>query len=210
MSLRRRCALRLLLFFLCLLQPLARLWGRASGGLTPWRRRGPVLLRLPRRRTVSVWSEVWRSPADWVARLQSTLNPRATWCRRGGDFDTWDLETRTGGLAAGRIRVAVEEHGQGRQLVRFRVWPRWSWTAAAAVLVLAAAALLSATAGAWAAAAALGLIALWLLGRILAQAAASTVLPARAAERLAEAPDAAVVEAVRSVGEQPLIARSRA
>src|SRR5262249_48962902 len=31
-----------------------------------------------------------------------------------------------GPLAAARVRVAVEEHGHGRQLVRYRIWPKWS------------------------------------------------------------------------------------
>jgi O-antigen biosynthesis protein len=45
---------------------------------------------------------------------------------RGGEFDRWDIHVRVGPLAAARVHVAVEEHGQGRQLVRVRVRPRWS------------------------------------------------------------------------------------
>ena len=45
---------------------------------------------------------------------------------RGGDTDRWDIQVRLGPLGSARLRVAVEEHGQGRQLVRYRVWPRWS------------------------------------------------------------------------------------
>ena len=50
---------------------------------------------------------------------------------RGGDIDRWDIQVRLGPLGSARLRVAVEEHGQGRQLVRYRVWPRWSRAAAA-------------------------------------------------------------------------------
>jgi hypothetical protein len=43
---------------------------------------------------------------------------------RGGNFDSWDFEARAGAFGAARMRMGVEEHGQGKQLVRFRVWPR--------------------------------------------------------------------------------------
>jgi hypothetical protein len=43
---------------------------------------------------------------------------------RGGEFDRWDIHARLGPLAAARLRLTVEEHGHGRQLVRARVWPR--------------------------------------------------------------------------------------
>jgi hypothetical protein len=45
---------------------------------------------------------------------------------RGGDFERWDLQVRGGGLGASRMRMAVEEHGGGKQFLRFRVWPRCS------------------------------------------------------------------------------------
>jgi len=44
----------------------------------------------------------------------------------GGDYDRWDFEVRGGLLGSSRARVAVEEHGAGRQLVRMRWWPRAS------------------------------------------------------------------------------------
>src|SRR5439155_23487951 len=43
---------------------------------------------------------------------------------RGGDFDGWDLEVPGGIFGSCRVRMAVEEHGAGRQLVRYRSWPR--------------------------------------------------------------------------------------
>ena len=46
--------------------------------------------------------------------------------RRGGDYDTWDLEVRGGMLGVVRAHMTVEEHGQGRQCLRFRARPRWS------------------------------------------------------------------------------------
>src|SRR5207244_12714664 len=35
-------------------------------------------------------------------------------------------EVRCGFLGAARLRMAIEEHGGGKQLVRFRAWPRVS------------------------------------------------------------------------------------
>src|SRR5262249_4927249 len=39
---------------------------------------------------------------------------------RGGDWDSGDLEVLGGMLGATRISMTIEEHGAGRQLVRFR------------------------------------------------------------------------------------------
>jgi hypothetical protein len=54
--------------------------------------------------------------------------------RHGSGFDRWDLEVRGGIFGAARLRSAIEEHGGGRQLVRFRVWPRASHFAQVAVM----------------------------------------------------------------------------
>jgi GT2 family glycosyltransferase len=111
---------------LFLLQPVARLTGRLRGGLTPWRRRGELGFVLPRPRKQDVWSERWRSQTDRLLELERDLRTRCMSVRRGGDTDRWDIQVRVGPLGSARLRVAVEEHGQGRQLVRYRVWPRWS------------------------------------------------------------------------------------
>ena len=44
--------------------------------------------------------------------------------RLGGNYDGWDMEVRAGRLSAVRILLTIEEHGQGRQMVRFRAYPR--------------------------------------------------------------------------------------
>jgi hypothetical protein len=43
--------------------------------------------------------------------------------RSGGDWDRWDLQVRGGLLGVARLRIGIEEHGAGRQLVRVRSWP---------------------------------------------------------------------------------------
>src|SRR5260370_42562061 len=60
---------------------------------------------------------------------------------RGGDFEPWDIEATGGLLGSCRVQMAVEEHGSGRQLVRFRSWPHHaSWVLVLLVLVAAGAA----------------------------------------------------------------------
>jgi ABC-type multidrug transport system fused ATPase/permease subunit/GT2 family glycosyltransferase len=149
---------RLLTCMLHATQPVARLFGRIQYGLTPWRRRGRGLA-LPLPRSQSAWREEWESPeartqtlAAWLKRQEAAWSP-------GGDFDPWDFEVRGGLLSSARLLSTVEEHGWGRQLVRFRVWPRISAFALFAIGALGALALATAIAGAWPAAGALGLIA---------------------------------------------------
>jgi O-antigen biosynthesis protein len=115
--------LRLLTGTLYLLQPVARLYGRIAHGLTPWRRRGPRALRLPAPRTSTLWSEQWRSTEDRVRALAHVLRAGGSVIRSGGDWDRWDLQVRGGLLGSARLRMAIEEHGAGRQLVRVRSWP---------------------------------------------------------------------------------------
>jgi glycosyltransferase involved in cell wall biosynthesis len=113
----------LLTTFLHMLQPSARLWGRLRSGLTPWRWRGPETRALPRSTSWTVWSETWHPLERWVASLEDVLLSGQTVVIRGGDFDRWDLDLRGGLFGRARILTAIEEHGHGQQLVRFRVWP---------------------------------------------------------------------------------------
>jgi O-antigen biosynthesis protein len=122
---------------LFLLQPIARLTGRLRGGLTPWRRRGELALAFPWPRRRTVWSERWRPQTERLLELERDLRTRCMSVVRGGDTDRWDIQVRLGPLGSARLRVAVEEHGQGRQLVRYRVWPRWSRALPAIVALLA-------------------------------------------------------------------------
>jgi hypothetical protein len=111
---------------LFLLQPVARLIGRLRYGLTPWRRRGELRFALPWPRKRTVWSERHRCQTDRLLELERDLGTRCMSVKRGGETDRWDIQVRLGPLGSARLRVAVEEHGQGTQLVRYRVWPRWS------------------------------------------------------------------------------------
>jgi O-antigen biosynthesis protein len=133
---------RMLTALLYVLQPFARLCGRTSAGLTPWRGRGGRLAT-PWPRTRVIWSEDWESPRDRLARLWAYLRLERAAVLSGGSFDRWDIQVRTGPLGSARIRLGVEEHGHGRQLLRFRVWPRWSRGGSALAAVFAGFAVLA-------------------------------------------------------------------
>lgn len=109
---------------LYLLQPLARLWGRLDNGLTPWRKRGATFFKFPSPRHDTIWSEFWHPPEKRLVILNDGLHKQGVVAMSGSDFDRWDLEIRGGLFGSVRVLMAVEEHGQGKQLVRFRSWPR--------------------------------------------------------------------------------------
>jgi O-antigen biosynthesis protein len=132
-----RARMRLVTGLLYLFQPAARLSGRLRFGLAPWRRRGALDHALPRPRTSSVWSERWQSPDARLRRIETELQEGNCVVERGGDFERWDLQIRGGGLGSARMRMAVEEHGGGRQLLRFRVWPRCSHIGLVVVAIFA-------------------------------------------------------------------------
>jgi GT2 family glycosyltransferase len=165
---------RSLTAFLHVLQPLARLAGRIRHGLTPWRRRGASGFALPRPRTATIWSERWRQPEEWIRSMEGALKSQGASVLQGGDYDRWDLEARDGMLTWVRLRMAIEEHGAGRQLVRCRSWPRLSPAALGVTVLLAGLASLAGVERAFVASALLATMASLLLAHlVLATATAS-------------------------------------
>ena len=69
--------------------------------------------------------------------------------RNGGDWDRWDVEAWGGPMGAARLRMAVEDHANGHQLVRMELWPRVPTGLLVLGGVLAALALAAALARAW-------------------------------------------------------------
>jgi GT2 family glycosyltransferase len=118
--------LRLLTGFLHVIQPLARLYGRLRHGLTPWRWRGKQLYAFPSPRKFEIWRENWRPPNRQLQSVKTALASKGAIVRKGNDFDSWDLEIRGGLFGAVQSRMAVEEHGGGKQLVRFHTWAKVS------------------------------------------------------------------------------------
>jgi hypothetical protein len=201
-------AMRSLTILLHLLQPLARLHGRLSCGLAPWRRRGPSIFALPWPRTFAIWCDQWRAPSERLQSIESTLRTEGLCVFRGGDFDRWDLEVRGSMLGRARLRAAVEEHGLGRQLVRFRAWPRPSTAGVMLAVSFAALAAGAALDRAWAGATILGLMAVTVAAGTVEQCAAATAAllgpvlvqeraSRHAANRTAESPRIAAERRVR-------------
>jgi hypothetical protein len=97
--------------------------GRMRHGLRPWRRRNDG-----RNENVfqsfSVWRESWGDPGRTIAAILSGLGESGHAAQNGGAFDAWDIEVRGGWLGAVRLRMAVEEHSGGKQLLLFKTWPR--------------------------------------------------------------------------------------
>ena len=178
-----RIRLRSLTWGLHLVQPFARLRGRLSHGLTPWRRRGPRGLAVPRPRSAWLWSESWREPSAWIHSIATALKQDGAVVRHGGPTDRWDLEVRGGPLGGARLRGAVEEHGEGKQLVRIGLWPRVSILAVGLAAVFAPLAAKAAVDGAVAAASVLGALAALVLAVTLKDCASAVAAGSRVLER---------------------------
>ena len=167
--------LRALTASLHVLQPLARLIGRVKLGLTPWRRCpvAGISIPWPVPRSFTVWSEEWQSPVTWLESLEGSLKGLCRMVHRGGDFDRWDLELRGGLLGSIRLLMAVEEHGGGKQLVRFRTWPRCYPAGIVLTLLFAALSAAAALAEAWVACAVLNFVAFLFMMRIFRECASA-------------------------------------
>jgi hypothetical protein len=105
-------------------QSLARLRGRLAGGLVPWRRHRASGWLLPRAHRLEGWSEDWHALEVRLRAVEGRLDQVGVAVSRGGAIERWDLEARVGGFATARLLGAVEEHGHGRQMVRWLAWPR--------------------------------------------------------------------------------------
>lgn len=115
--------LRLLTMWCHLMQPVARLKGRMTYGLTPWRMRRWGGMRLPIPRQWRLWCEHWHAADQRLSALERTIKAQRICVRRGGDFDAWDLTLRGGAFGGVRLHLGIEEHGAGKQLVRIAAKP---------------------------------------------------------------------------------------
>jgi GT2 family glycosyltransferase len=173
-SRRRELRMRTRVAMLHTLQPAARLAGRLRRGLAPWRRPRAPRLALPRPRTSGLWSERWRVADERLRNLETALrrNNGVVFC--GGDYERWDLYVRGGLLGGVRMAMAVEEHGSGRQLMRFKSWPKISHLGVGTFALLAALAGAAAIQGRWAVSAVLSAATLLVLGIAFHDCAAAT------------------------------------
>jgi GT2 family glycosyltransferase len=161
-------------FAMHLMQPLARLIGRITHGLTPWRRRGAA--DMPRRwnQRCAIWSEEWAAVDTWVERLEAASVQTGTVTFRGGEFDDWDLHLRGGLFGGARAVVATEEHGAGKQLVRMRAVPYVPRPALALIVALGTLSIVAAVDHAGYAAFVLGIMAAVLAAFVFRDCAAAT------------------------------------
>ncbi|MGB0909311.1 MAG: glycosyltransferase [Nitrospirales bacterium] len=119
-----------------LLQPIARLTGRFSSGLTPWRTRVTNRFILPSTRIFTAWSETWESLPDRLEKLETSMQEKRLSVNRGGDYDQWDLQVKSGVFGGSRMQMVIEEHGAQKQLIRCRTRPIFSKVALACVATL--------------------------------------------------------------------------
>jgi O-antigen biosynthesis protein len=112
---------RLLTGLLHTVQPMARLCGRLRYGMSLWGRQCSIPYAFPWGRKYTLWIERWRSCEYWAELIGRELVKYGGIVRRGSDFDPWDLEISSV-LSSLRLQMTVEEHGGGKQLVRFRTW----------------------------------------------------------------------------------------
>jgi hypothetical protein len=129
-----------------LLQPLARTRGRL-GGRAEQARSVRRRFAMPLPRVLTQWTESWQPGERRLGEIERRLRDAGAIVSRGGAWDRWDLQARHGLTGAVRIRIGIEEHGAGRQLVRLRLTPRYSRSALGLIVVLLALSLLAVAAG---------------------------------------------------------------
>jgi GT2 family glycosyltransferase len=132
---RARLTRWLLSTLLHLIQPIARMDGRVRGSPVPAPSR-PRRFALPVPRLFKTWTEASRPGSERLAEIELRVRATGAIVSRGGAYDRWDLQARRSFIAAARIRMGIEEHGAGRQLVRLRVTPSYSRSALALIVVL--------------------------------------------------------------------------
>jgi glycosyltransferase involved in cell wall biosynthesis len=114
-----------ILIFLYLVQPIARLAGRLKHGLTPWRKRGAEIKLKGSfcfgSKIFNFWSEGnWKSTDKWLELIHQNLISLGTRVQRGGEFDRWDIQVRSGWFTKARGLLVIEEHGANKQYLKFR------------------------------------------------------------------------------------------
>ncbi len=167
------------------MQPVARLLGRLRHGLTPWRRRGVWKWASPKpSRTTKLWREEWQDPAETLRRLGDNVLANGMVTDNGNEYDSWDLQVRPGPLGRARLLIAVEEHGSGRQMLKFRVWPKWKMQGVLAVTLFVLLAVLAGADNAWLSSTVFVAVALTLTLRGLYESSAAVAATVKAIKQL--------------------------
>ncbi len=180
----RRVGMHGLTAVLYLLQPLARLSGRLRHGLSPWRFHVRLSPLVPRPQRFRFWSERWRAPAEILRTVENVLRAQGAVVNRGGEFDRWDLHLRTGLFGGVRLLMGVEDHGAGKQVIRFRVWPWCSPCGIAAGSLLSVLGAVAAWGGVPVVGVLLGIMGLWPLARTILECGVAMSAFVRSLRRL--------------------------
>jgi GT2 family glycosyltransferase len=178
-----------------LIQPLARLGGRLSHGLTMWRRRHASSMAWPFSRTFPLWIGRWQEAHERLQALRTLMKVDGAVVITGGDYDGWDLEVRGGMFGGTRLLIAVEDTGSGTQLVRVRCWPQCYTPGWVMLLVAVLTSIAAAGASSYGAALAFGMLAATLSWFIIRECGATTgtVLRGVRSSGLARKPSASAV-----------------
>src|SRR2546430_11386082 len=65
-----------------------------------------------------LWSEKWLDSTEVLLSLESVLRSSGAVVRRGGDYDSWDMEIRGGLFGGVRVRTVSENYGPRKHIVR--------------------------------------------------------------------------------------------
>ncbi|HEY8783893.1 MAG TPA: glycosyltransferase [Mucilaginibacter sp.] len=166
-----------LITLLHMIQPMARLYGRLKYGLRPWRKFDIVsnmkFAFVLRPQILTLWSEKWIPAEVWLEQIENELISLKTRVKRGSDFDRWDLQARNSLFSISRGLLTIEEHGSGKQLVRFRIWPFLPKTGIIAVSILTIVGFFATVNEAYIVAIVLGLISLLILAEYFKDSAST-------------------------------------
>ncbi|MDX2046785.1 MAG: glycosyltransferase [Chitinophagaceae bacterium] len=158
-------------------QPVARLYGRIAHGLTPWRKRGSEAFAtdtlFKHRIDLTHWSEKWKSAEDWLQETEHNLIESRTRVRRGGQYDQWDLQASCGFFSSSRGLLTIEEHGGGKQLLRFKCFAKYSSAGIALITLFGALSFLAAADKAYVVSTMLGFFAVTLVTKYFTDTARS-------------------------------------
>lgn len=124
--------LRCTVAMLHIIEPIARVWGRLKGGLTPWRQIRSTSGSFPQT-SKYVWdaslpSRIEKEELLW--RMTRTLLEAGAAVHWNGPSDAYDLRVRRGATATATISVVVQQHEGPSWRARFRVEVRPSWSIA--------------------------------------------------------------------------------
>jgi hypothetical protein len=150
---------------------------------------------------LDVWSGRWRGIGEWLQTVEATLRSRQAVVLRGSTHDRWDLEVRGGHAGIVRLSTCIEEHGHGRQLLRFRLLARTSASGFVFVSLFTALGVWAVSDSAWTAAALLAVLGAAFASRAVHECGVATAAVIDAIETLGTEADVAVLG--RGGGQRP-------